>query len=158
VLAELLLREPWFAGGTDLEVLSKMFAALGTPSEACWPGAADLPGYLPFHPRPAPPLRPQFPGASADALDLLASMCALDPRRRPSASEALRHRFFASGAPPTAPARLPRPISRAANPLMHNAPAPGPAATGAKRGGGENGAADGGDERPAKRAALGDGS
>ena len=55
--------------------------------------------------------------ASEDALDLLARLAAFDPARRPSASEALAHRFFRAGPAPTPPERLPQPPVRARNPL-----------------------------------------
>lgn len=157
LLVELLLRRPWLPGGTDVDQLGKIFAALGTPNEQNWPGAnsqpggssagstqlvssimpsvlilgsagtayamhgivigyslwlqgpqklvvcpshlvlpalracdaysgvESLPSYVPFQPVNNPPsLRQQFPGASDDALDLLASMVALDPSKRPS--------------------------------------------------------------------------
>lgn len=92
ILAELLQREPWFPGTSDLDVLCKMFAALGTPSEDKWPGCSNLPNYVEFQPRPAPQISSLFPRASADCLDLLAKMAALDPRKRITAKEALQHR------------------------------------------------------------------
>ena len=55
--------------------------------------------------------------ASEDALDLLARLVAFDPARRPSAAEALAHRFFRAAPAPTPPAHLPRPPVRARNPL-----------------------------------------
>lgn len=53
------------------------------------PGVEALPAYVPFQPVTPSPLRQQFPGASDDALDLLARMVALDPRRRPSGGHQL---------------------------------------------------------------------
>lgn len=55
--------------------------------------------------------------ASEDALDLLARLIAFDPARRPSAGDALAHRFFRAAPAPTPPGRLPRPPVRARNPL-----------------------------------------
>lgn len=37
-----------------------------------------------------------LPNASPEAIDLLESMFAYSPRRRPSASEILKHEYFAS--------------------------------------------------------------
>lgn len=50
--AELLLRRPWWPGESDIEQLGMIFEALGTPTPANWPGAADLPHFLQFEPRP----------------------------------------------------------------------------------------------------------
>lgn len=43
------------------------------------------------------------------------------------------HRFFTSGAPPTNPTKLPKPVSRSNNPLMHNAPVQPPAGVSIKQ-------------------------
>ena len=40
----LLASEPLFAGKTEIDQLSKMFATLGAPSDAVWPGCKELPG------------------------------------------------------------------------------------------------------------------
>jgi cyclin-dependent kinase 7 len=42
IFAELLLRNPYLPGNTDMDQLETMFRALGTPSEAEWPVSADL--------------------------------------------------------------------------------------------------------------------
>ncbi|WIA09012.1 hypothetical protein OEZ85_008426 [Tetradesmus obliquus] len=117
VFAELLLRKPWLPGMTDIDQLGKIFQALGTPTKDNWPGVEALPNYVPFQPVTPLPLRQQFPGAADDALELLARMVALDPNRRPSAAEALRHPYFSSAPPPTPPERLPKPPLREDNPL-----------------------------------------
>jgi cyclin-dependent kinase 7 len=36
ILAELLLRVPFLPGDTDLDQLTKIFQALGTPTEESW--------------------------------------------------------------------------------------------------------------------------
>ncbi|XP_002741179.2 cyclin-dependent kinase 7-like [Saccoglossus kowalevskii] len=48
ILAELLLRVPFLAGDSDLDQLSKIFQALGTPTEEQWPGMTALPDYVEF--------------------------------------------------------------------------------------------------------------
>ncbi len=57
---ELLLRRAWFPGDSDLDQLGKIFQALGTPTEANWPGCTSLPQYVDFNPTPAQPLRTIF--------------------------------------------------------------------------------------------------
>jgi cyclin-dependent kinase 7 len=37
IFAELLLRNPYLPGNTDMDQLDTMFRALGTPTEADWP-------------------------------------------------------------------------------------------------------------------------
>jgi cyclin-dependent kinase 7 len=37
ILAELLLRVPFLPGESDLDQLTKIFQALGTPTEETWP-------------------------------------------------------------------------------------------------------------------------
>lgn len=41
ILAELLLRNPFLPGETDIEQLSTIFSALGTPTEQTWPVGAN---------------------------------------------------------------------------------------------------------------------
>ena len=60
--AELIMRRPWFVGGSDLEILGKIFQALGTPNEAQWPGMRDLPNFVDFQKTVAPPLASAFKG------------------------------------------------------------------------------------------------
>ena len=108
ILAELLLRRPWFPGETDIDQLGKIFQALGTPSEESWPGIKLLPNYLEFQKVTPPPLKSIFPKASEDALDLLSDMVCLNPSRRITAEKALQHRFFSNDPQPTVPSKLPK--------------------------------------------------
>ena len=48
VFAEMLTRQIFFPGTTDIDQLSKIFEIRGTPVEEEWPGLEDLPCYLPF--------------------------------------------------------------------------------------------------------------
>ena len=106
IFAELMLRVPFLPGENDVDQLGKIFAALGTPNDSNWPDVDALPEYISFAPTPAPDLRQVFTGATADACDLLADMLRLDPRRRITAAEALRHRYFGSGAAEAEPRDL----------------------------------------------------
>ena len=109
VFAGLLMRKPWFAAESDVEVLSLIFNALGTPKGEDWGGLKNMPGFLKFPDRKGVPLKTQFPGVEAEALDLLSKMVALDARRRISAAGALEHAYFKANPPPTAPEHLPKP-------------------------------------------------
>jgi cyclin-dependent kinase 7 len=108
VFAELMIRVPLFSGDSDIDQLSKIFACLGTPRESDWPAMKELPDFLPFEPVPPTPLRAIFPAASADALDLLAQMLRFSPAARPSASDALRHRYFTAPPHPAPLDQMPR--------------------------------------------------
>ena len=63
-MAELLASEPLFAGKTEIDQLSKMFATLGAPSDAVWPGCKELPGAkkVTFPNQPYNHLPRRFPG------------------------------------------------------------------------------------------------
>ncbi|KAL6764341.1 kinase-like domain-containing protein [Haematococcus lacustris] len=108
ILAELLLRRPWLPGTSDIDQLGKIFKALGTPTEECWPGVTSLPSYLEFQKVVPQPLRAQLPQAPDDALALLADLVSLDPRKRPTAQQALQHSYFSNDPQPTPVALLPR--------------------------------------------------
>jgi len=43
IFAELVLREPLFAGKNEMDQLDKIFSVLGNPSTEVWPGFGDLP-------------------------------------------------------------------------------------------------------------------
>ncbi len=58
--AELLLRRPWFPGNSDIDQLSKVYQALGTPTAEAWPSVQLLPHYMEFTATPAVPLRQIF--------------------------------------------------------------------------------------------------
>ena len=62
--AELITRRPWFVGTSDLDILGKIFQALGTPTEAQWPGMKDLPNYVEFQKTVPPPLASVVKGVS----------------------------------------------------------------------------------------------
>ncbi|KAF9020860.1 TFIIH complex serine/threonine-protein kinase subunit kin28 [Haplosporangium bisporale] len=108
IFAELLLRNPYLPGNTDMDQLETMFRALGTPSEAEWPGMSLLPSYVSFKFYPKTPQRLLFTAAAPDTLELLESMLIYDPNRRISAREALLHPYFFNKPRPTPLERLPR--------------------------------------------------
>lgn len=60
-------------GGSDLDILGKIFQAFGTPTEAQWPGMRDLPNFVDFQKTVAPPLASVVKGVS-----LLSYCCALN--------------------------------------------------------------------------------
>jgi cyclin-dependent kinase 7 len=114
VFAELLLRVPFAAGNTDMDQISKICAAFGTPTEENWPGVSKLPNYVPVEQSQIIPVQGrdffvrQFPTAGAVGADLLASMVVLDPRKRSTARQILHHAWWATDPRPTRKEDLPR--------------------------------------------------
>lgn len=114
VFAELVLRVPFVAGNTDLDQISKICEAFGNPTEENWPGVTQLPNYIPADPNHLVPVQGrefflrQFPTAGPVGSELLMSMCTLDPRKRNTALQILRHRWWTTDPPPTKNEDLPR--------------------------------------------------
>ncbi|BDD56518.1 hypothetical protein MAP00_001966 [Monascus purpureus] len=114
VFAELLLRVPFVAGNSDLDQISKICEAFGTPTEENWPGVTKLPNYLPPDKNQVVPFQGrdfflrQFPTAGPAGADLLMSMCALDPRKRSTACKILEHHWWTAEPKPTRKEDLPR--------------------------------------------------
>ena len=114
VFAELLLRVPFVAGSSDLDQISRICEAFGTPTEENWPGVTKLPNYLPPDRGHIVPLQGrdfflrQFPNAGPVGADLLMSMCTLDPRKRKTACQILQHNWWLTEPRPTNKQDLPR--------------------------------------------------
>ncbi|XP_059621424.1 cyclin-dependent kinase 7 [Phlebotomus argentipes] len=111
ILAELLLRIPFLPGDTDLDQLSKIFQALGTPTEENWPSVNTLPDFMQFKPMPGTPLRHIFTAAADDLLDLAEKLLALCPANRCTCTEALQMPYFTNKPAPTVGSKLPLPTS-----------------------------------------------
>jgi len=97
IFAELLNGAPLFAGHNDIDQLYRVLSLRGTPTATNWPSHASLPDYgkIAFpHMEPRPLRELVHPETPQAAVELLDSMLALDPARRISAAEALRHPFF----------------------------------------------------------------
>ncbi|KAH8432555.1 TFIIH complex serine/threonine-protein kinase subunit KIN28 [Aspergillus melleus] len=113
VFAELLLRVPFVAGNSDLDQISKICDAFGTPTEDNWPGVSRLPTYFPQESTNITPVQGrdfflrQFPTAGSVGADLLMSMCTLDPRKRSTACQILQHSWWVTEPKPTEKENLP---------------------------------------------------
>lgn len=109
ILAELLLRTPFLPGESDLDQLTKIFMALGTPNDSRWSSARLLSSFVQFKHFPGTALSDIFTAASDDLLQLLSRLLCLDPAERCSSSEALRMSYFSSSPAPTPGPSLPLP-------------------------------------------------
>lgn len=106
-----MLRTPYLPADSDASQLDMTFRALGTPTEAEWPGMRLLPGWTgteEVRPKPMGGLAGTFSAAGDAELDLLAWMLKFDPNKRPTALECLRTRYFEGLPRPTRPEMLPR--------------------------------------------------
>ncbi|CAJ1990072.1 cdc2-related kinase 9 / CRK9 [Leishmania donovani] len=135
IFAELFLRRPLFHASTDSHHLLAVCEVLGIPTEESFPGLYHLPqtktmmqslprwnrtsrlaslfqrgAVLPTVAHGDVPVAAEGALLPESGVDLLASVLQWNPRRRPSAAEALQHPFFKEEPLPCAPAELMRPM------------------------------------------------
>ena len=113
VFAELILRSPFLPGNADLHQLELICEGVGMPNEDNWPGVTKLDGYVRFDKNTAGArdrnyFLSRFGTAGPVGVDLLMSMLTLDPRKRCSARQVLKHKWWASDPRPTAKEDLPK--------------------------------------------------
>jgi protein kinase len=114
IMAELFTLRPLFPGASETDEIYKICSVIGTPNHQTWADGMKLAASMNFR-------FPQFssthlsvliPSASAEAIDLMSAMCAWDPSKRPTASQALQHPFFQVGmciSPPVSQHELAQP-------------------------------------------------
>jgi cyclin-dependent kinase 7 len=111
IMAELLLRVPFLPGESDLDQLTRIFQALGTPTEETWPNGKTLPDFIQFKMFPGTPLRHIFTAAGDDLLQLAEKLLAMYPLNRCTCTEALKMPYFSNKPAPTPGPKLPMPSS-----------------------------------------------
>ena len=87
---ELLTGKLLFEGSSDIEVVSRIFEVLGTPTIDEWPECEDMPCYLPFNEIKGIGLLIADPAAN----DFLMKMLQLNPKNRCQATDLLSHEFL----------------------------------------------------------------
>jgi serine/threonine protein kinase len=114
ILAEFMDRKPLFPGSDDRDMAQRIFSMLGTPTEASWPGVEKYKLYHSYAPAllrtSRSQLRQHFTTFERHVvLDLLEELLKMDPSKRITAQEALRHPWFTSSPEPDkAAVRLPK--------------------------------------------------
>ncbi|RDA90579.1 hypothetical protein CP533_2603 [Ophiocordyceps camponoti-saundersi (nom. inval.)] len=111
VFAELIMRAPYLPGANELDQVKLICEAVGTPSEDNWPGVTTLPEYtVPAqHPvRGRDWYEMRFGTVGPDGVDLLLRTLALDPKRRITARDMLRHPWWHADPKPSRKEDLPR--------------------------------------------------
>lgn len=114
VFAELIAREVLFRAWpeTEINMVKLICEKVGTPTEDNWPGVSKLKGYV--TPSDITPVRPReywlanFRTIGELGVDLLMKMLTLDPRKRLTAEEVLKHDFWTSDPGPSRLGNLPR--------------------------------------------------
>ncbi|KAI2623303.1 serine/threonine-protein kinase [Hypoxylon sp. NC1633] len=112
VFAELVMRTPFIAGNTEMHQINLICQAIGTPTEENWPGVTKLPDYTvekEVHPiQGRDYFMSMFGTVGPAGVDLLMKTLILDPKKRITAVEMLRHKWWHEDPKPTRKQDLPK--------------------------------------------------
>ncbi|XP_035926983.1 serine/threonine-protein kinase MAK [Halichoerus grypus] len=99
IMAELYTLRPLFPGTSEVDEIFKICQVLGTPKKSDWPEGYQLASSMNFRfPQCVPTnLKTLIPNASNEAIQLMTEMLNWDPKKRPTASQALKHPYFQVG-------------------------------------------------------------
>ena len=95
IFYELIQKRPLFMGDSEIDQIFKIFQFHGTPTDKTWPGISKLPNFKSTFPkfRGKKPSE-EFKTFNELEIDLVMQMIALDPCKRITARQALKHPYF----------------------------------------------------------------
>ncbi|KFO90776.1 Serine/threonine-protein kinase MAK [Buceros rhinoceros silvestris] len=99
IMAELYTLRPLFPGTSEVDEIFKICQVLGTPKKSDWPEGYHLASAMNFRfPQCVPiSLKTLIPNASSEAIQLMSDTLNWNPKRRPTASQALKYPYFHVG-------------------------------------------------------------
>ncbi|XP_069586762.1 serine/threonine-protein kinase MAK isoform X2 [Ranitomeya imitator] len=99
IMAELYTLRPLFPGTSEVDEIFKICQVLGTPKKNDWSEGYQLAAAMNFRfPQCIPiNLKTLIPNASEEALTIMRDMLQWDPKKRPTAVQALRYPYFQVG-------------------------------------------------------------
>ncbi|OPJ76613.1 serine/threonine-protein kinase MAK isoform A [Patagioenas fasciata monilis] len=99
IMAELYTLRPLFPGTSEVDEIFKICQVLGTPKKSDWPEGYHLASAMNFRfPQCVPiSLKTLIPNASSEAIQLMSDMLNWNPKKRPTASQALKYPYFQVG-------------------------------------------------------------
>ncbi|KAJ7415238.1 Serine/threonine-protein kinase MAK [Willisornis vidua] len=99
IMAELYTLRPLFPGTSEVDEIFKICQVLGTPKKSEWPEGYLLASAMNFRfPQCVPiSLKTLIPNASNEAIQLMSDMLNWNPKKRPTASQALKYPYFQVG-------------------------------------------------------------
>ncbi|KAM4694000.1 serine/threonine-protein kinase ICK isoform 1-T2 [Discoglossus pictus] len=108
IMAEVYTLRPLFPGSSEIDTMFKICQVLGTPKKTDWPEGYQLASSMNFRwPQFVPNnLKTLVPNASSDAIQVMRDMLQWDPKKRPTAAQALRYSYFHVGQALGTPQRI----------------------------------------------------
>ncbi|XP_055364140.1 serine/threonine-protein kinase MAK isoform X3 [Betta splendens] len=99
IMAELYTLRPLFPGNSEVDEIFKICQVLGTVKKMDWPEGYQLASAMNFRfPQCVPThLKTLIPSASSEAITLMRDLLQWDPKKRPTAVQALRYPYFQVG-------------------------------------------------------------